>query len=553
MLPPILRAPDHCSALVRRLHQCRQRGELLDCSIRVDTVDGDTKHILVHKIIIHCSSNILKDLPCDVVKKVGLQEVNLNLKSNDEVNCLEALISFMYTGSLETANCELNILKRLAMLYGIHGVLNLMQSPEQDTLSVTHSSDLHAPTVTSPAAVKEWTQRVVQNMQWTYGNLLFPNSRMFSHVSTLEVVDKNPRRNQHTFDSASQLQTFIDEPAATCTAEQIELWHRPIRRAVSNDSREQKSEVIIPSSEREGWCRNKKYIERVPSGYMCTVCQKVYGRYNSVSYHVTIYHRNPPIRCDEEGCKFSTREARYIHFHKFYRHRIPLPENIDLGKLLMVIKKLDFEISKSHSKSTYIKESRNAGEAHKPPPAMLHQNWPKLPVPAVQEANKLTARNAGSYNGAHGTRRAELPLRTLQISVRVLSNLRAPFSALRVFNLWTSGNIFQRTNRAVTPAACTLQTHFRYVLKKIHVYSLPVRFYGFGQSCRTLQKNAPAAPASIKVIKDILLVKSWSLEQLLWYVGGGYCDIHPKDCKNGLLPYLKDRFRSTDLEEGNVK
>ncbi|VDK55281.1 unnamed protein product [Gongylonema pulchrum] len=65
---------------------------------------------------------------------------------------------------------------------------------------------------------------------------------------------------------------------------------------------------------------------------MCTVCHKIYGRYNSVSYHVTIYHRNPPIRCDEEGCQFSTREARYIHFHKFYRHRIPLPESIDLGK-----------------------------------------------------------------------------------------------------------------------------------------------------------------------------------------------------------------------------
>lgn len=77
---------------------------------------------------------------------------------------------------------------------------------------------------------------------------------------------------------------------------------------------------------------------------MCTVCQKVYGRYNSVSYHVTIYHRNPPIRCDEEGCKFSTREARYIHFHKFYRHRIPLPENIDLGKFLMAVKKWDLQL-----------------------------------------------------------------------------------------------------------------------------------------------------------------------------------------------------------------
>ncbi|KHJ94244.1 zinc finger, C2H2 type [Oesophagostomum dentatum] len=80
-----------------------------------------------------------------------------------------------------------------------------------------------------------------------------------------------------------------------------------------------------------GWCRNKKYIEKVENGFMCTVCRKVYGRYNSVSYHVTIYHRNPPIRCDEAGCQFSTREARYIHFHKYYRHHIPLPESIDLG------------------------------------------------------------------------------------------------------------------------------------------------------------------------------------------------------------------------------
>lgn len=76
---------------------------------------------------------------------------------------------------------------------------------------------------------------------------------------------------------------------------------------------------------------------------MCTVCHKVYGRYNSVSYHVTIYHRNPPIRCDEEGCQFSTREARYIHFHKFYRHRIPLPESIDLGMFTILRKQEIFD------------------------------------------------------------------------------------------------------------------------------------------------------------------------------------------------------------------
>ncbi|CAJ0608558.1 unnamed protein product [Cylicocyclus nassatus] len=91
------------------------------------------------------------------------------------------------------------------------------------------------------------------------------------------------------------------------------------------------NEKIVPNDDKEGWCRNKKYIEKVDNGFMCTVCRKVYGRYNSVSYHVTIYHRNPPIRCDESGCQFSTREARYIHFHKYYRHHIPLPDSIDLG------------------------------------------------------------------------------------------------------------------------------------------------------------------------------------------------------------------------------
>ncbi|VDM60656.1 unnamed protein product [Angiostrongylus costaricensis] len=91
------------------------------------------------------------------------------------------------------------------------------------------------------------------------------------------------------------------------------------------------NEKIIPNDDKEGWCRNKKYIEKVEGGFMCTVCRKIYGRYNSVSYHVTIYHRNPPIRCDEAGCQFSTREARYIHFHKYYRHHIPLPDSIDLG------------------------------------------------------------------------------------------------------------------------------------------------------------------------------------------------------------------------------
>ncbi|KAI1707179.1 hypothetical protein DdX_12555 [Ditylenchus destructor] len=90
-------------------------------------------------------------------------------------------------------------------------------------------------------------------------------------------------------------------------------------------------DLLVPSNDKEGWCRNKKYIQIVKKGYRCIVCNKVYGRYNSVSYHVTIYHRNPPIKCEEDGCQFTTREARYIHFHKYYRHQIPLPASIDLA------------------------------------------------------------------------------------------------------------------------------------------------------------------------------------------------------------------------------
>ncbi|CAB3404049.1 unnamed protein product [Caenorhabditis bovis] len=90
-------------------------------------------------------------------------------------------------------------------------------------------------------------------------------------------------------------------------------------------------DIIVPSSDKEGWCRNKKYIEKTDTGFMCTVCRKVYGRYNSVSYHVTIYHRNPPIKCNMPNCQFTTREARYIHFHKYYRHGIALPHSIDQG------------------------------------------------------------------------------------------------------------------------------------------------------------------------------------------------------------------------------
>jgi len=95
-------------------------------------------------------------------------------------------------------------------------------------------------------------------------------------------------------------------------------------------STEVDGEIQLPVDTTSGWCRNRKYIIKTSAGYQCSLCKKTYHRYNSTSYHVTIYHRNPPIRCDQEGCNFTTREARYIHFHKYYRHNIHLPQNIEV-------------------------------------------------------------------------------------------------------------------------------------------------------------------------------------------------------------------------------
>ncbi|KHJ90552.1 hypothetical protein OESDEN_09605 [Oesophagostomum dentatum] len=150
----------------------------------------------------------------------------------------------------------------------------------------------------------------------------------------------------------SQMPPIVPNPESfddkICKKRRAQAELREMKKAHSLDSEEpfdNLGDVIIPSTDKEGWCRNKKYIEKTEAGYMCIVCKKVYGRYNSVSYHVTIYHRNPPIKCDMPGCQFTTREARYIHFHKYYRHGIALPQSIDQGKCWKALALFHAELS----------------------------------------------------------------------------------------------------------------------------------------------------------------------------------------------------------------
>lgn len=47
----------------------------------------------------------------------GLLEVSLHLESSEYVPCLDALIDFMYTGVLETANCKPLIVSKLLLVH----------------------------------------------------------------------------------------------------------------------------------------------------------------------------------------------------------------------------------------------------------------------------------------------------------------------------------------------------------------------------------------------------------------------------------------------------
>jgi hypothetical protein len=59
---------------------------------------------------------------------------------------------------------------------------------------------------------------------------------------------------------------------------------------------EKKAGQTTINAKEVGGCRNRQYILKVGEEYQCRLCKKTYQRYNSTSYHVTIYHRNPPIR-----------------------------------------------------------------------------------------------------------------------------------------------------------------------------------------------------------------------------------------------------------------
>ncbi|KJH45311.1 BTB/POZ domain protein [Dictyocaulus viviparus] len=270
------------------------------------------ERVLAHKLVLSSASMQFRNLlAAGIQSDESMAKIDIDLREiPNSINAFKAMLSGLYTG-------ELNF--TLADHAEILAVARHCQVPtiENKLLATNPDSNPFITFLSQPEF-----------------SLLAPNSPWQTYLHTLLAIYMQPcllasafGSNVIQYQSTSSLQSTstpqVDDTRVSTTDDlSSEL-------AMSTEF----SEKIVPNDDKEGWCRNKKYIEKVESGFMCTVCRKIYGRYNSVSYHVTIYHRNPPIRheCDETGCQFSTREARYIHFHKYYRHHIPLPDSIDLG------------------------------------------------------------------------------------------------------------------------------------------------------------------------------------------------------------------------------
>ncbi|PAV71709.1 hypothetical protein WR25_27072 [Diploscapter pachys] len=218
-------------------------------------------------------------------------------------------MDFLSTGILDMQSCSKQALKNVADIYQIRPLQEALQPELQD---------LPRPQPQKPV------MSLLQNLNPQLPIMPFSIAPLLFNPQYLQILAQQITQ--------MNLLNTPENNEAVCKMKR----DKEMKKSTSLDCDDSApfdnmGDVIIPSNDKEGWCRNKKYIEKTENGFMCTVCRKIYGRYNSVSYHVTIYHRNPPIRCDLPGCQFTTREARYIHFHKYYRHGVPLPQSIDQG------------------------------------------------------------------------------------------------------------------------------------------------------------------------------------------------------------------------------
>ncbi|KAI6234138.1 Zinc finger protein [Aphelenchoides fujianensis] len=362
------------------------------------------------------------------------------------VESFKALLVFMYTGQLNATDALRDSLIHLSKLVDLPAVEQQLMAPNKEAVNtlldlqraaalisapvrpVANSSPLASMSPpTSAMAAGAFAPPLHPALCAAYLQLLQQQQAQQQQQEQLQqqallnnLIQASPHFGAAPSALLAPSSIFPKFEAANTTAEGFLSETRSVTSSCSSGNQaavpsppfDNLGDVLVPSNEKEGWCRNKKYIQTVPKGFKCTVCNKVYGRYNSVSYHVTIYHRNPPIRCEETGCQFTTREARYIHFHRYYRHQIPLPESIDLAS-----RKCPFfscrHVSKSPAMlekhlSRHVADCTKDGQTYQCPncefstdtheACFLHLRAHQLGVEANEEAMNKTARPGPSHN-----------------------------------------------------------------------------------------------------------------------------------------------------------
>ncbi|CAD6191771.1 unnamed protein product [Caenorhabditis auriculariae] len=274
--------------------------------------------VLTHRLVLSSYSPFFRQLLAHSDEKMTSIDVDLTHLPN-ALHAFKSMISALYSGDVSFDKAQPS---------EVLAVCRACQVPSIESKVLTSS------VVDVTKMVKQETVERTQPLDLSQAS---NNAQDYFHAMTSLWLSAQSHPLMNAFFSAPFIATptspiVVDDAVASrAQSESQSSGSSPRANSVTTPPSSADNEKIVPNDDKEGWCRNKKYIEKVEGGFMCTVCRKIYGRYNSVSYHVTIYHRNPPIRCDENGCNFSTREARYIHFHKYYRHHTPLPENIDLG------------------------------------------------------------------------------------------------------------------------------------------------------------------------------------------------------------------------------
>jgi hypothetical protein len=301
-----------------------------DCTIKVMYTDDESHKskeevILSHKQILAKSGFFRQQLLTTLTNFQSQFFIDLTMIP-DALNNFRTLLMFLYTGNINTVNSNNETLLNLVKLLQVPELEEQLRALcEAKATSNSNSNNFPFSSIISTMA-----NSIAQNSDPTQSQLCNLYAQYFLQAQLASSSSSPPNFGMSLNSMTPNLPSPLEaNDAASFDRSPTDSASMLFPSTTPPES--DTSDQLIVSNDKEGWCRNKKYIETVPNGYRCTVCRKVYGRYNSVSYHVTIYHRNPPIRCGVEGCPFTTREARYIHFHKYYRHGIKLPESIDLA------------------------------------------------------------------------------------------------------------------------------------------------------------------------------------------------------------------------------